>query len=90
MTRSTSLTVARFFECISRFLQAFANRAFSGLRSMFDGFARGLCTMFNGFTGGLCAMLNRLPRFGSGLLYSLASLFNWTLILGSQNERKAE
>ena len=79
MTGRTGFAVARFFECISRILQAFANRAFSGLRAMLNSFARGFGTMFN-----------RLPRFGGCFLYGLASLFDWTLILGSQNERNAE
>jgi hypothetical protein len=79
VTRTTSFAVAGFFECISGILQTFANGAFGGLRPMFDGFARGFCTMFN-----------RLPRFGRGFLYGLASLFDGTLILSAQNQRSAK
>jgi hypothetical protein len=45
--------------------------------------------MFDGFARGFCTMLNRLPRFGRGFLYGLASLFDWTLILSAQNQRSA-
>jgi hypothetical protein len=79
MTGGTSFAVAGFFECSSRVLQALANGAFGGLRAMLNGFARGFCTMFNG-----------LPRLGGGFLDGLARLFDWTLILGPQNERNAE
>jgi hypothetical protein len=75
----TGFAVAGFFECISRILQALADGAFGGLRTMFNGFARGFCTMFN-----------RLPRFGRRFFYGLASLFDRTLIIGSQNKRNAE
>jgi hypothetical protein len=79
MTGRTGFAVTRFFKRISGILYAFANCAFSGLRAM-----------LNGFTRGFSAVFNRLPRFGGGFLYGLASLFDWTLILGSQNERNAE
>jgi hypothetical protein len=79
MTGGTSFAMAGFFECTSRVLQAFANGASSRLRTMFNGVARGFCTVFN-----------RLPRFGGGFLYGLARLFDWTLIIGPQNERNAE
>jgi hypothetical protein len=78
MTGRTSLAVAGFFQGIPRILQAFANGAFGGLRTVFDGFACSFCTM-----------LNRLPRFGRGFLYSLAGLFDWTLILSAQNQWSA-
>jgi hypothetical protein len=78
MTGRSRLAVADFFDCISRVLQAFSNGAFGRLRPVFDGFACGFCTM-----------LNRLPRFGRGLLYGLAGLFDWTLVLSAQNQRNA-
>ena len=79
MTGRTGLAVAGFLECITRILQAFSNGAFGRLRPVFDGFACGFCTM-----------LNRLPRFGRGLLYGLAGLFDRTLILSAQNQRSAD
>jgi hypothetical protein len=79
MSGRTSFAVAGFFEGISCIFHAFANGALGGLCAMFNGFARGFCTMFN-----------RLPRFGGGFLYGLASLFDWPLVLGAQNERNAE
>lgn len=90
MTGRAGFAVARFLECISRFLQAFANRAFGGLGTVFDGFASGLCTMLDGLACGLCTMFNRLPRFSGGFLNGLACLFDWTWIFGLQDERNAD
>jgi hypothetical protein len=79
MTGRTRFAVAGFFECISGILQAFANGAFGGLGTMFNGVARGFCAMFD-----------RLPRFGGGFLYGLAGLFDGSLIVCSQYERSAQ
>ena len=71
--------MARFFKCISRVLQSFADRAFGGLRAVFD------CP-----AGGLCPMLNSLASFLRGFLYGLAGFLDWPLILRSRRERYAK
>jgi hypothetical protein len=47
MLGRTGCAVARFFQCISRFLQPLTNGPFGGLCAMFDSLAGGFCTMLN-------------------------------------------
>jgi hypothetical protein len=46
----TGCTVARFFQCIARFLQPLANRPFGCLCAMLNGLARFYRSFLNGFS----------------------------------------
>jgi hypothetical protein len=79
VVRRTSGAMASFLKGISRFLQAFANRPFGSL-----------CTMFNSFPGGRCPMLHCLTCFFRSFLNRLTSFLYWTLIVRSQCERDGQ